>query len=113
MAQIPFFLFRSGALQGAAPIVVIDTHDGEPRRKYYQRKREEVEELRQQIIWAFESKLGGPDFEEALEAVAAPGPAPVYERIDFELGLASQDMRAKLRVILDELEDEEVILLLQ
>lgn len=89
----PFFL-RLGA--GTTPVVVeIDTHDGERKRKRWEEERRAKERLRNQIVAAFEFHTG--ELAPALEQIAAPGPAPLVERVDLERLAADFELSKAVR----------------
>lgn len=61
-------------------VQIIDTHDGERKRKRWEKERRAKEELREQILAAFEAELEPPEVVE----LARPGPEPIVERIDVD-----------------------------
>jgi hypothetical protein len=94
-------------------VEIIDTHDGERKRRHWEAQRRAKEELREQILAAFKGPLAP-----ALEALASPGAQPIDERIDTEALLADLELWQSVReaaerhrAMLDE-DDEEVVLLL-
>lgn len=65
-----------------APVTVIDTHDGERKRKRHEEQRQARERLREQIRKA----IDGPDapiIAPALERIAQEGVEPLHTRVDI------------------------------
>ena len=99
------------------PIVVIDTHDGDVRRK--RRVKEEVEERelrRQQIIAAYEHLVEGKPLvaESIVEEFKVAGPISerVEARVDWDRLLANIDAVERLYAAYLDMDDEDVLLLL-
>lgn len=104
--------------QGAPPpIVVVDTHDGDVRRR--KRVRQEVEEResrRQQIIAAYEHLVEGKPLvaESIVEEfkVAEPVSERIEARVDWDRLLANIDAVERLYAAYLDMDDEDVFLLL-
>ena len=104
--------------QSAPPfIVVIDTHDGDVRRK--RRVKEGVEERelrRQQIIAAYEHLVEGKPLvaESIVEEFKVAGPISerVEARVDWDRVLANIDAVERLYAAYIDMDDEDVLLLL-
>lgn len=114
------FPFSTIAVAYVPPIVVVDTHDGDGKRKK-KKFDEEVEKNRlrkQQIIDAFEVIIEGrPELAEDLakehiEVFAKSQPQITIQKINFESFIQDIDKVEKLFRALQELDDEEVLLLL-
>lgn len=114
------FPFSTIAVAYVPPIVVVDTHDGDGKRKK-KKFDEEVEKNRlrkQQIIDAFEVIIEGrPELaedlaEEHIEVFAKSQPQITIQKINFESFIQDIDKVEKLFRALQELDDEEVLLLL-
>ena len=90
--------FDSNAFEfGVAAIVVIDTHDGERKRRRHKEFKEARERLRAQIRFA----MDGPQAEEILpelERIAEPAPwKPIEQRVRFEDLLEEVGLVAQIR----------------
>lgn len=103
--------------QVAPPIVVVDTHDGDVRRR--KRVRQEVEEResrRQQIIAAYEHLVEGKPLvaESIVEEfkVAEPVSERLEARVDWDRLLNNLDAVERLYAAYLEMDDEDVLLLL-
>lgn len=103
--------------QSAPPIVVVDTHDGDVRRR--KRVRQEVEEResrRQQIIAAYEHLVEGKPLvaESIVEEfkVAEPVSERIEARVDWDRLLANIDAVERLYAAYLDMDDEDVLLLL-
>ena len=101
----------------AGAVVVIDTHDGERKRKRWKEQKDANERRREQIRLA----IDGPDapiLVPALEALAEGGDAPLAERVQLGDLLAQVELWKAVREAAEkrardlEDDDEEVILLL-
>ena len=103
--------------QSAPPVVVVDTHDGDVRRR--KRVRQEVEEResrRQQIIAAYEHLVEGKPLvaESIVEEfkVAEPVSERIEARVDWDRLLANIDAVERLYAAYLDMDDEDVLLLL-
>lgn len=100
-----------------APIVIVDTHDGDVRRRRRVEKEVEERELRrQQIIAAYEHLVEGkPLIAEAIVEefkVAAPVSETLEARVDWDRLLANIDAAERLYAAWLDMDDEDVLLLL-
>lgn len=94
-----------------APIVVLDTHDGDVKRKKRWSAEQRVrQQRRSQIVKQWERIVEGRR-EEALE-VAAPFIQPGTMVVDFDALLARIDVIERLHQLMIEIDDEDVLLLL-
>jgi hypothetical protein len=110
---------NANLLYSGTPIVVIDTHDGDwKRRRKFQEDEEARAKRRQQIQNAYEVLLEGRP--EVVEAIAAPfvdapktpGIAIQTPSVNWEALLDDLDAAERLYAAYVELDDEEVLLLL-
>lgn len=110
---------NANLLYSGTPIVVIDTHDGDgKRRRKFQEDEEARAKRRKQIQNAYEVLLEGRP--EVVEAIAAPfvdapktpGIALQAATVNWDALLADLDAANRLYEAYVELDDEEVLLLL-
>jgi hypothetical protein len=110
---------NANLLFSGTPIVVIDTHDGDrKRRRKFQEDEEARAKRRQQIQNAYEVLLEGRP--EVVEAIAAPfvdtpktpGIAVQTPSVNWDALLDDLDAAEQLYAAYVELDDEEVLLLL-
>ena len=116
-AELPFCSLSIAA--APTPVVVIDTHDGEEKRKKrYQEEVEAKDKKKAELKAIYEELVEGKP--RVAEEIVAPfmvvtedvKTATVTPVIDYDRLLASVDTVEKLYRELQELDDEEVLLLL-
>lgn len=77
-------------------IQLIDTHDGERKRRRWEQERRAKEELRSQIRAALEY-AAGERLAPALEEISQPGPEPIAERVDLDALVADIELSRAVR----------------